>query len=1223
MAFVYFKKKSGDIVRVPEESEDAAIKSGYEYASEQEADSLDKQLKLESEASDIGSTVGLIGESLLRGVSYGVSPAIEVGIGKAAGAFADIMPKGEAPEFLTSLKESLSPEAINAREEANPYLSTGFEIAGAVIPAVASLGSTALAGTGLKGTAKALEILGKADIGSPVTEYVTKKLLGKAVMGELPQAAKYTEKLIEERLLDAGTKGFKQIAKKAAAIAAGGAAEGALQGVGDTLGEAALENTELTAENLASNAAFGAGAGALIGGILGFGVPYSVQGLRLTTNLVKEGIDKVSKKTIPILGELGTDIPAGDIVKVIEAGPIAKVADVGEEFEKNKNDLVETLGKDVQDSFDNLDNSISELRQTVDGDTLEKIVQDETKKNYELLAKQWETEDLADPNLSEIAFQKEIFNAEKPEYKGVESLYREADELGQVLNNNRTQEKIANFEQLGEALQKHNFQRLNLFIEKEVVPEEFIRTAKILEEEISLLAAEKSAPQPQGKFEVLSGQAEVQPLSEIAANVYTLQKGIKEIAASVTEAAKRDTIPKNIKYFEQLQTAFKDIENGLNNLLKDKDISSYISKLEEAKTSRDLNINEISAIKFADEIEPLLYKAPDDFNFQTEIKKLTDIQDNANEFIANYYDRPSTISAIEDIDMNTVLFPSRKLKKEVKNAGDILENLVKEDEATLRNVPTSNIPGLGDMKKISPLESTRNSLKYILKKFENITSNMDNDKFVRVYSEIKDLINRESEAIRLIPSMENIDVSREQAIVDSLIEKFNKFEQEAGVDKVFGPLASVESLSRKIDERIGSLYSVSDGITQLKKELQDKVKSGAIPEYDTIRQKLVDAIMTKKDGKDVIDVQKLRKLIEGNDLKVIEDFNKYAMDFLEGHGAIKEGDVAIPEDLSEVYSLIVKKAEEISPQVSELENISTKLKEREEKMFGLGSIFGKGGLGALFGANVFGGAIPGFMLGALWGTIRDPGDAIKKLDFFDKAMNKVINNTRKSSEWFIKTTTTPASITSKAVRNAVMQDNKKDNRKAYKEQTQKIISLLSNPETLAEEMSIKYKDIQDLMPKITQKAEQSESKAIQFLGTKIPKQPDNWSSNLDWEPSDAQINKFLKYSRYIKDPNAFLGDVTNLGYVPEEGLETIKTVYPEIFTNIVTSLAEVMADAKEKKIKIPDSKMALIKKIYGMPVDQASLKRNQEVMVLKSKGPTGNVSKAPDRELTQTQRLSR
>ena len=162
---------------------------------------------------------------------YGGKPiqtAIESGLGAATFG---------ATTYLQSLQEG--PETLRKRREYNPEAEMVGEIAGTVLPTIASGGTSLLA----KGATKA----------------------GAGILAA-EKAGKLTEKAISKLVQQAGKKKLaRSVLEKAVSKGAGLGVEGAIIGTGELIEESVLGNQEFNAQNLAAFS----GTGALLGGAAG------------------------------------------------------------------------------------------------------------------------------------------------------------------------------------------------------------------------------------------------------------------------------------------------------------------------------------------------------------------------------------------------------------------------------------------------------------------------------------------------------------------------------------------------------------------------------------------------------------------------------------------------------------------------------------------------------------------------------------------------------------------------------------------------------------------------------------------------------------------------------------------------------------------------------------------------------------------------------------------
>lgn len=220
MGEVWVRGPDGTIGTVPDEDLDRALQEGYSPASAEEV----------QHEKDLAAHEGLLqgtaaaAEGLAQGVTFG-------GYGAIAGQV--------SPEYA---------ESMQLREEANPLLSGGSELVGAVAPALLSGGAAGVASAGRAGAQGALRGSGAL-------------LKGAARLSPAGAVARGASRLGSAVSSRAGL---------AAGLAVEGTIEGGLYGAGMAVSEASLDqDAELTAEKLWAGTSEGMLFGALGGGAFG------------------------------------------------------------------------------------------------------------------------------------------------------------------------------------------------------------------------------------------------------------------------------------------------------------------------------------------------------------------------------------------------------------------------------------------------------------------------------------------------------------------------------------------------------------------------------------------------------------------------------------------------------------------------------------------------------------------------------------------------------------------------------------------------------------------------------------------------------------------------------------------------------------------------------------------------------------------------------------------
>lgn len=237
-AKVYAKNPDGQLVSL--DAADSAT-PGYQVLSQAEL----RQERLRQQAESAGGLAKTAAEGVARGATMGFL----------------------GPE---QFYDSEGREAARARQQYNPNLSAGSEVAGALGATVAA---TALSGGAAAGTAGG-RVATLAARGA-LTPFRAASALGEAA--EAATAARLGSGLL-------GT---------AAKMGARGAVEGALMGAGHEVSQAALDDVPLTAERLLA----GAWDGAKVGGAFGLGL-----------GVLGSGVGKAGRAIVGRMAETGDDL---------------------------------------------------------------------------------------------------------------------------------------------------------------------------------------------------------------------------------------------------------------------------------------------------------------------------------------------------------------------------------------------------------------------------------------------------------------------------------------------------------------------------------------------------------------------------------------------------------------------------------------------------------------------------------------------------------------------------------------------------------------------------------------------------------------------------------------------------------------------------------------------------------------------------------------------------
>lgn len=257
---VHMLDESGQPVTVPEAELQQAYAAGFSLDTPEGV----QQRQIQRERGTLGQQAVTGLEAAARGATLGLS---------------DVAAREALGEDYT--------QAALERQQVNPFTAGAGEVAGAILPVLASGGSSAAArGAAALGTPARLVARGGGMVERGVQAGL--KSLG------------YTGERVGSRML-----------AKAASMGAAGAAEGLAYGAGKGLSDAVLRGDEITAEKVWSSAAEGGKLGGVAGGALG-GLSGGLGGLlsRLASaRKVRAGLEQTAEvSALKTIGAQGSDI---------------------------------------------------------------------------------------------------------------------------------------------------------------------------------------------------------------------------------------------------------------------------------------------------------------------------------------------------------------------------------------------------------------------------------------------------------------------------------------------------------------------------------------------------------------------------------------------------------------------------------------------------------------------------------------------------------------------------------------------------------------------------------------------------------------------------------------------------------------------------------------------------------------------------------------------------
>jgi uncharacterized protein YjiS (DUF1127 family) len=113
----------------------------------------------------------------------------------------------------------------------------------------------------------------------------------------------------------------------------------------------------------------------------------------------------------------------------------------------------------------------------------------------------------------------------------------------------------------------------------------------------------------------------------------------------------------------------------------------------------------------------------------------------------------------------------------------------------------------------------------------------------------------------------------------------------------------------------------------------------------------------------------------------------------------------------------------------------------------------------------------------------------------------------------------------------------------------------------------------------------AKERKLQFLDSKMPRPnepPMPGQMHMPWVPAPSAIKQWGRYVEAAEDPAAVIETAANGGHLSIEAVETLKTVYPALFTEAQQRILTRAADLKEP---LPYHRRVQLSVLFDMPMD--------------------------------------
>lgn len=141
-----------------------------------------------------------------------------------------------------------------------------------------------------------------------------------------------------------------------------------------------------------------------------------------------------------------------------------------------------------------------------------------------------------------------------------------------------------------------------------------------------------------------------------------------------------------------------------------------------------------------------------------------------------------------------------------------------------------------------------------------------------------------------------------------------------------------------------------------------------------------------------------------------------------------------------------------------------------------------------------------------------------------------------------------------------------DKREKFEKISNKLQSVIQNPEIMYNKMNVLTSDLYKIAPNIAIQTALSSIRAAQFLSSKLPVQPPSSLFSEPLKPSTTDIDTFNRYKQIVIDPLAIFNHIKD-GTLTHEHMEAISTVHPKIFEQMQRSVMdELINNGKGKDL---------------------------------------------------------
>lgn len=142
-----------------------------------------------------------------------------------------------------------------------------------------------------------------------------------------------------------------------------------------------------------------------------------------------------------------------------------------------------------------------------------------------------------------------------------------------------------------------------------------------------------------------------------------------------------------------------------------------------------------------------------------------------------------------------------------------------------------------------------------------------------------------------------------------------------------------------------------------------------------------------------------------------------------------------------------------------------------------------------------------------------------------------------------------------------------------------VVSMAGNPDRMLATVERAGDEFDEHAPTVAQDLRTSIANVVQYLADKAPKEKVLSPGMPPVPPSRAEVMRFNRYVRAIKDPTSILDDAF-AGTLTPEAVDAVRTIYPQVYASMQADIAERIGNIAN----IPYSRRIQLSALLGQDV---------------------------------------